>query len=440
MRSHAKSPPLLPGMAECIFHICGLLPNVISECSPQDITNTLWGIARLFPGGASGAQGHVHRVSVLSHAIIRQCAQRVAVLTSQSMANSFWAMARLEARGPDVERYVGLALDRLRAPAQLEPFTPQGLANVLWALARRRTAGAGGGPQGSGLQPTLLAVAEAAAGRLLEFQAQELSMVAWSYGKLYEFRKEEAGPARGGRASPRPAPVNDLLRKLAAVAAERIDRFEDQGVSNIAWALATLGLTGAAPQAFLEAAMVHCTAELGGYSAQAVANLLWACVRMDNFSPGGSARSTIERFCSAVAEEMMRRMTTHPNHLRRDKHGSDTTVSWRDVAGVAVALSHWGQNRSRSVMTFMILLSLQAAEWVAKGLLTSQQMFNIARSAARLHVPREHMQKLVDAIEACIMIRGLRLNDIDKRQWEEVQQWCPSGEASNAGMLYDTWD
>jgi len=67
-------------------------------------------------------------------------------------------------------------------------------------------------------------------------------------------------------------------------------------------------------------------------------------------------------------------------------------------------------------------------------------MFNIARSAARLHVPREHMQKLVDAIEACIMIRGLRLNDIDKRQWEEVQQWCPSGEASNAGMLYDTWD
>merc|ERR1719291_698368 len=56
-RAHAHSPPLLPGMEECMLHICGMLPEVMAKCSPQDLTNTLWGIARLFPGGASGTQG-----------------------------------------------------------------------------------------------------------------------------------------------------------------------------------------------------------------------------------------------------------------------------------------------------------------------------------------------------------------------------------------------
>jgi hypothetical protein len=151
------------------------------------------------------------------------------------------------------------------------------------------------------------------------------------------------------------------------------------------------------------------------------------------------------RFCSAVAEEMMLRMTTPPNGLSHDRHGAHITVTWRDLAGVAVALSHWRQ-KSQPVMNFMTLLTHQAAEWVAKGDLTSQQMLNIAQSAARLHVPPEDMQRLVDAIESCIVTRGLRLNDVDKRQWGEVQQWCPphrpggvAGYAYSEDMHYDAW-
>merc|ERR1719356_2308170 len=105
------------------------------------------------------------------------------------------------------------------------------------------------------------------------------------------------GPAKKGRASSRPAPVDEMLLKLAEVATSHIDKFEDQGISNIAWALATLELTGAAPalapaRGFIEATMAHCTTELGGYSAQAVANLMWACVRTTDCSrPGGRNRS-----------------------------------------------------------------------------------------------------------------------------------------------------
>jgi hypothetical protein len=360
-------------------------------------------------------------------------------------------MARLKVHGPDVEEYVRLALEQTSTSVQLESFTPQGLANVLWALAQLRVAGVGKGPQDNGVRLTLVAMAEASAGRLLEFQAQELSMVAWSYAKLYEFKKGEmTGPAQKGRASSRPASVDEMLLKLASVATDQIDKFEDQGISNIAWALATLELTGAAPalapaRGFIEATMAHCTTELGGYSAQAVANLMWACVRTDCSRPGGRNRSRMGRFCSAVAEEMMLRMTTPPNGLSHDRHGAHITVTWRDLAGVAVALSHWRQ-KSQSVVNFMTLLSHQAAEWVAKGDLTSQQMLNIAQSAARLHVPPEDMQRLVDAIESCIVTRGLRLNDVDKRQWGEVQQWCPphrpggvAGYAYSEDMHYDAW-
>jgi hypothetical protein len=157
----------------------------MAQCSLQDLTNTLWGIARLFPGGASGAQGHVDQVSLVSRAIVRQCIQKVAILSSQSVANSFWAIARLKFYGPDVEQYVRLALEQTSTSSQLETFTPQGLANVLWALAQLRVAGVGQGPQDRSVQLTLIAMAEASAGRLLEFQTQELSMVAWSYAKIY---------------------------------------------------------------------------------------------------------------------------------------------------------------------------------------------------------------------------------------------------------------
>ena len=153
-----------------MLRICHLLrPDMLATFTGQDLTNTLWGFARLFPGGASGAANHVKQVSVATHAIIRQCIQKVDALTSQPLANSLWSMARLKVHGPDVDEYVRLAQGRMGAHG-LDSFTPQGLANVLWALAQLRLAGVGKDPQDDDMRPTLVALAEAGRGKTVQTQ------------------------------------------------------------------------------------------------------------------------------------------------------------------------------------------------------------------------------------------------------------------------------
>jgi hypothetical protein len=145
--ARAHSPSLLPVMQECMLHICALLPGVLAECSLQDLENALWGIATLFPGGASGTQGHALQVSLVPRAIVRQLAQRVTALTTTSVAASFWAIARLKIHGPDVEEYMRLALVHACTSIMRQRCTPQGLMNVLCALAHVRLTGAVKGPQ-----------------------------------------------------------------------------------------------------------------------------------------------------------------------------------------------------------------------------------------------------------------------------------------------------
>jgi len=108
--------------------------------------------------------------------------------------------------------------------------------------------GAVRGPQDNTVHLALVALAEVSASQLEEFQPQELSMVAWSLAKLYESKRGECfDRSRRGRCASRPFVVDDMLLRLAGVATQCIDRFEDQGISNIAWAMATLELTGAQP-------------------------------------------------------------------------------------------------------------------------------------------------------------------------------------------------
>lgn len=212
-----------------------------------------------------------------------------------------------------------------------------------------------------------------------------------------------------------------MLMKLASVATRRIDKFEDQGISNIAWALVTLGLAGGEPatapgQLFVETAMEFCSTELWGYSTQAVANLLWACVRLDA-ARLKKIRQRAVRFCSAAAEVVTQRMLDQ---------GVSGAVTWKDLSGVAAALSY-SKQKSQPVMRFVTLLAHRTAQQVSEGSLTAQQMLNIALSVARMRVPPHDMQALVDSIAACIAMRGDRLNQLDMYQWEQVRQWCPPG-------------
>jgi len=242
-------------------------------------------------------------------------------------------------------------------------------------------------------------------------------MVAWSFAKLYESSK--ARGAQGERsASRRPPEVDEMLLRLAEVAAWSVDSFEAQGISNIAWALATLELTDWTPdmapvRSFFEAAMHSSIGKLGSYSSQAVANLLWACVRVRFPDVSRKGKKFIGQFCSAVAEEMMARIT----------RGLDG-VTWRDLSGVAIALMH-SKKRSLAVLNYMTFLVYRTTEQVEQGVLSPQQILNIAQAAARMQIPQENMQKLVDTIESRVLTGRLQFNELDWRQWQGVQQWCP---------------
>jgi hypothetical protein len=333
-------------------------------------------------------------------------------------------MARLKMSGPDVEKYLAKALHAYLDGALLDSFTSQGVANVLWALATLRTAGVGKGPQDSTMRLALVALAETTSSRLQDFQLQELSMVAWSFAKLYEPR---AAGAQRGRGSARPIEVDRMLMDLAAVATWYVDGFEGQGLSNIAWALATLELTGPAPdvapaRAFITAAVEVCTCKLEGYSTQAIANLLWACTRAESAEQHRRPKKTMGHFCSAVADVMMQRIA----------RGLDG-VTWRDLSSVAIALMH-SRKKSPAVMKYITMLVHRTAEQVANGGLSAQQMLNIAQAAARMKVTPREMQRLVDNIEDRVSTGGLQLNHLDWSQWSEVQQWCPPARFYAAGM------
>ncbi|CAK0848930.1 unnamed protein product [Prorocentrum cordatum] len=421
-RSHPNCPLPATGMDQCMLHVCRQYPAVLAECSDVEITNTLWGLARLYPGGASGASGSTAAVRAASHAVVRRCLDRMSALTAQCLANSFWAVARLKVQGPDAAEFVARALGRLSTASELSVFTTQGIANVLWALAQLRMTGACAGPADGKVQNALVQVAEASSHRLGDFQPQELSMVAWSLAKLYESKgaaDHGGAAARRGRCAARPMEVDVMLMRLASEATRRIDMFEDQGISNIAWALVTLGLAGGAPatapgQLFVETAMDFSSTELWGYSTQAVANLLWACVRLD-VARLKKIGQVMARFCSAAAEVVTQRMMDQ---------GACGTITWKDLSGVAAALSH-SKQKSQPVMRFVTLLAHRTAKQVSEGSLTAQQMLNIALSVARMRVPPHEMQALVDNIAACIAKRGDKLNQLDMYQWDQVQQWCP---------------
>jgi len=255
-------------------------------------------------------------------------------------------------------------------------------------------------------------------------------MAAWSLAKLYEGPRQGGapggpcvgGPARGGRCSSRPAVVDEMLLRLASEATRRIDKFEDQGISNIAWALVTLGLAGgsaAAGRQFVETAVDFCSTELRGYSTQAVANLLWACVRVDS-AREKRVRQRLGRFCSAAAEVVTERMTSASG----GGLGAHAAVTWKDLASVAAALSY-GRQKSPPAARFAALLAQRAAEQVSKGSLSRQEMLNISLSLSRLRVPPHEMRALVDSVAACLAMRDDQVNQLDLFQWDQVRQWCP---------------
>eukprot|EP00930_Biecheleria_cincta_P072422 TRINITY_DN5982_c0_g1_i1.p1 TRINITY_DN5982_c0_g1~~TRINITY_DN5982_c0_g1_i1.p1 ORF type:complete len:874 (-),score=179.14 TRINITY_DN5982_c0_g1_i1:94-2487(-) len=409
-----------------IMYICSMAPQLLTKFSCQDLTNTLWGIARLYPAtgskaGRSNASRTVSAAVSLSASIVGACCERLSQLSAQCLSNALWSAARVGLRGLGAEDFLSNALTEISTKRQLGAFSPQGLANMSWAIAEFKSAGlAARSARNPNLdqlmRTTCIAICAAARVRIAEFQHQELSMLAWAMAKVNGRSPETKSASRRKPGKPaRVAGIDSLMLCLAEEAQRRLPQLSPQSVSNLAWALATMEMLTGSPEhksarQFLCAACEVASEKLCEYSPQAVANLLWAAVRTEAEAGSSSNRlpKEVNKLASAAARETANRLLE---------------FSWRDLAGVAVAVSHRNL-RVPEAWTFATTLVGMAAEHCNE--LTPQLMLNIAQSSVRIGVPADRMQLLVDAIAETIQSRGLKLNDVDLRQWKEVQQNCPT--------------
>lgn len=433
----------LPEVDAALLHLCTVSIDLLSKFTPQDLTNSLWAFAKLMPGVRGHKSALADAVSKTADAIVMVCVGRIGVLTAQCLTNSLWATARLGLRGYHVEAFLGSILRELTTERHLSVFTSQGLANALWAVAELRSNGvyarfAAGleGPRDcrdrQGDENELMAVlklcvalAHEGSKRVPEFQSQELSMMAWAYAKLLgrvgatvpvkKVQRRSPGPVgSGGQEVTEASCLADVTTFLLSAAGEctkRVHEMSPQSISNVAWALATLDLLKmkdmlAPARNFMLTTLKATEQHLEQYPPQAVANILWAAVRLDVGK--GTMKEQLQRFAAAVAKVTTLRMLE---------------FTWRDLAGIAVSLAHRQLQPAPEFVTFTTLLVCSASGRCNE--LTPQLMLNIAQSASRLGVSPDTMQGMADAIARSISERGLRLNEVDRRQWGEVLSRCP---------------
>eukprot|EP00928_Gymnodinium_smaydae_P014713 TRINITY_DN15415_c0_g1_i2.p1 TRINITY_DN15415_c0_g1~~TRINITY_DN15415_c0_g1_i2.p1 ORF type:complete len:714 (-),score=127.34 TRINITY_DN15415_c0_g1_i2:120-2261(-) len=406
---------------ELIEHVCKTAPSGLSKCTPQDLSNVLGGLAKLYPGICSVPKSSLKVViSDFANCVVALSTQRVQALTAQCVANTLWSVARLRLRSQDSQRFIAVCLEEMTTNRDLDTFTPQGLANALWALAEQSSGGTVDTATAAAMKTLCQCVAESALPRVDEFHSQELSMTAWAFAKLYG--RGNAGKSRNQRVkrlvalSPK---IDAFMMALSTEAQSRLmsGQLSSQSISNVAWALATLDLFGlnvtpAQRGAFMPArqfmlsAMAITERSLSEYSPQAVANLLWAAVRLDKVH---QTCSEVKSFASACARDATLRMLD---------------FTWRDLAGVAAAFSYCRLKSSEAV-GFLVLLMGHATQHCHE--LTPQAMLNIAQAAVRIQVPLQYVKGLINAIDDTIARRGLVLNEVDTRQWEEVKAYCAPG-------------
>lgn len=331
--------------------------------------------------------------------LVKECTKQVTSLSSQCLSNSLWSIARLHLRCGAAQLFFDAAVEDMCFGRDLRVFTPQALANIPWALAEIGTSGifpsqkSRSGDVAVTPEQVCAVFGRASQERLAEFHPMEISMLANAMVKLL------------GQGQSQDASIpdcNDLfLAELAKEAQRRLPDFSAQGVSNTAWALAKRGLLNqrkrcAAAMSFVEAAAQQACGDLRGFTPQAVANLMWAVVRLRPSPP------IVEQFAAVVC---------------RDATDRISEFRWRDLAGVASALAY-GHVRTCEGQLFAHDLVASATDHC--GELPTQAMLNIALSALRLKVDQVHVTHLVDEIAVHVQVRPL--NRADRGQWTEIHR------------------
>jgi len=235
-------------------------------------------------------------------------------------------------------------------------------------------------------------------------------MLAWSVAKLQGRTRTRSN--RKGHANHQ---AGCFLAELANVASARLTAFAPQGLSNIAWALATVDvLDEDDARHFMTAAAMSAVPRLAKFPPQAIANLCWAFGQMPGEATSGScSRRNItnmapDAFAEAAAQQAMQRISE---------------FSWQDLSSVIVALSH-GRHRNATTNQLATQLVIRATN--SCHALSTQVMLNIALSATRLGVQQNVLKPLVIQIGRFIAAHPARASPKDWQQWAEVQTRCTS--------------
>eukprot|EP00438_Fugacium_kawagutii_P000511 Skav217672 [mRNA] locus=scaffold2919:300420:302213:+ [translate_table: standard] len=371
-----------------IAHFGASAPKRLAQFSPQELSNMLWGLARINDGNKVLSKDSV----LLAHAVMREGTTRLQSFSTQCLTNSLWAVAKLGLRGREVAVFAHNCILHIHS-VLFKEMSPQGLANSVWACAKIQCES----PILDNEVVTSFALdaarrATSSEDLLTLFFPQELSMALWGIAKLMGRRRHHG--------------EDEVVRFAMAVAREsrfRIQEFSAQGVSIVAWALATLNLVEN-PDAleFFEVAAEVAAKDIQQYPPQAIANLCWAFNRVPGKS--GSKSSILLSFGRAAALEAQQRMNE---------------FSWQDSSGIVSALMNLGE--SIEVRNLAILLVQSASSQCHR--IGTQALLNIALSAVRLKLDLAVVTPLANGIaEAFLKRQGL--NDIDLRQWQEVQRYC----------------
>merc|ERR1719428_1903329 len=205
--------------------------DVAHAGKPQEVANTVWGLATIALKAESGQQAQPQLFSSLD-------------LESRLVfTNTF----------EEVARCVG---DRL------EDFGGQELSNTVWAYSRALQGSSylkNGGRPGTVVASFMQQLAVATERRAPEFEPQQIANAAWAFTKADVLSAPE---------------LMRLFEALAAVAPPALPRLKPQELSNLVWALTRSGIV--APELY-EAIAARCIHDgFSKFKSQDFANTAWA--------------------------------------------------------------------------------------------------------------------------------------------------------------------
>jgi len=378
-----------------VKHLGCVAQQLLPLFSAHELSNALWGLAWLSCTAEGGPRSNQCKPLMdLAHMLVAEAesSSRCRKFEGQCLSNGLWALAKLELRGQRVTNFAASCVSTMQQ-AGLSGTLPQGIANSLWACAKLQ------------LAPALctsffIQVAQHITANphlLSTFQSQELSMTIWAFAKVL------ATKGNGKHGSQQKPEVKAFALIVADEAHRRIDELSPQGLSNVAWALATMDLIKQGPcKNFVNAIATKYKSSLHSFPPQAIANICWSLARLEK--PCGEH---VQQLYKAAAQAAAAR---------------DSEFSWQDLSGIISAMMQGGVSSLPEVRWFAAALVHRATGQC--DLIGTQALLNIALSATRLGVDDRILEPMVRGIGEVFVKRSKVLNEIDMRQWQAIKKYC----------------